>query len=181
MNNVNVTILARNEKNLLQSVDELSELKFKRAVTSNVDYAVCDVSSEDSVTQTCQQLLAKCSANRAQTIDYLVNSAGITQNQLLIATSGDNIRSQLETNLFGSILFTKLILKQMLRQRSGSILNIGSVVGANGNIGQSVYSATKAGLVGFTKSLAKEVGPRGIRVNLISPGKCLFLFNFLTQ
>ena len=131
----------------------------------SLDYEVCDVSNGNDIEKCCKSLLSD-----GRKFDILVNSAGITQNKLLLSTTIDEAQTILHTNLLGCIHFTKLISKSMLRNKFGSIINIGSVVGSNGNIGQSIYSASKSGLVGFTKSLAKELGPKGVRVNLVSPG-----------
>ncbi len=103
-------------------------------------------------------------------IDVLVNNAGITRDTLLMRMSEDDWDSVLTTNLKGAFLCSKAAIRPMLRQRSGRIINITSVVGLVGNAGQANYAAAKAGLVGFTKSLAKEVGSRGITVNAVAPG-----------
>ena len=103
-------------------------------------------------------------------LDGLVNNAGITQDNLLLRLTEDQWDAVIQTNLKGPFLYTKAALKPMLRQRSGSIVNISSIVGLTGNPGQTNYAAAKAGLIAFTKSLAKEVGSRNIRVNAIAPG-----------
>ncbi len=103
-------------------------------------------------------------------LDGLVNNAGITQDNLLLRLSETQWDAVIETNLKGPFLYTKAALKPMLRQRKGSIVNVSSIVGISGNPGQSNYAAAKAGLIAFTKSLAKEVGSRNIRVNAIAPG-----------
>lgn len=103
-------------------------------------------------------------------IDVLVNNAGVTRDTLLMRMSDDDWDAVLTTNLKGAFLTSKAAIRPMLRQRSGRIVNISSVVGQVGNAGQANYAAAKAGLIGFTKSLAKEVGSRGITVNAIAPG-----------
>jgi len=103
-------------------------------------------------------------------LDGLVNNAGITQDNLLLRLTEAQWDAVLQTNLKGPFLYTKAALKPMLRQRQGSIVNISSIVGITGNPGQTNYAAAKAGLIAFTKSLAKEVGSRNIRVNAIAPG-----------
>ncbi len=103
-------------------------------------------------------------------IDILINNAGITRDQLLIRMKPEDWRSVLEINLDGVFNVTQPVAKVMMRQRSGRIVNIASVVGLMGNAGQSNYSASKAGLIGMTKSLAREMGPRGVTVNAIAPG-----------
>ncbi|MEJ7838582.1 MAG: 3-oxoacyl-[acyl-carrier-protein] reductase [Thermomicrobiales bacterium] len=103
-------------------------------------------------------------------IDVLVNNAGITRDTLIMRMSEDDWDSVLTTNLKGAFLLSKAAVRPMLRQRSGRIINLTSVVGLVGNAGQANYAAAKAGLVGLTKSLAKEVGSRGITVNAVAPG-----------
>ena len=100
----------------------------------------------------------------------LVNNAGITNDNLLMRMTDEQWLSVIETNLTSIYRVTKSIIKGMMKAREGRIINIGSIVGMMGNAGQSNYSASKSGLVGFTKSLARELSPRNINVNLISPG-----------
>ncbi|UYV77818.1 CBR4, partial [Cordylochernes scorpioides] len=125
----------------------------------------CDVQDEGQVEDCIKRVESTLGP-----IDILVNSAGITENRLLIQSSADVLRNQLATNTVGVHNTCRAVLKSMLRRKNGSIVNIGSVVGLHGNQGQTAYSSSKSALVGFTKSLAKEVSPRGIRVNLICPG-----------
>ncbi len=103
-------------------------------------------------------------------IDGLVNNAGITKDQLLMRMKDDDFDSVMATNLRGTYLCTKAVMRPMLKARAGSILNISSVVGQMGNPGQSNYAASKAGVEGFTRSIALEVASRGIRVNALAPG-----------
>ncbi len=103
-------------------------------------------------------------------LDILVNNAGITRDNLLLRMQPKDWDLVIEVNLRSVFNFCKAFTPMMLKQRSGSIINTASVVGVNGNAGQCNYSASKAGILGFTKSLAKEVGSRGIRVNAIAPG-----------
>jgi 3-oxoacyl-[acyl-carrier protein] reductase len=103
-------------------------------------------------------------------LDVLVNNAGITRDTLLMRMSEADWDAVLTINLKGAFLCSKAAIRPMMRQRSGSIINLTSVVGLVGNAGQTNYAAAKAGLVGFTKSLAKEVGSRGITVNAVAPG-----------
>jgi 3-oxoacyl-[acyl-carrier protein] reductase len=111
-------------------------------------------------------------------LDVVVNNAGITRDTLLMRMSEDDWDAVLTTNLKGAFLVSKAAVRPMLRQRSGRIVNITSVVGQAGNVGQANYAAAKAGLIGFTKSLAKEVGSRGITVNAVAPG---FIATRLTE
>lgn len=103
-------------------------------------------------------------------IDILVNNAGITRDNLIIRMKDEDWDNVMNTNLKGTYLCTKYIGKKMMKQRSGKIVNISSVVGIMGNAGQSNYSASKAGVIGFTKSIAKEFSSRGINVNAVAPG-----------
>ena len=104
------------------------------------------------------------------TIDVLVNNAGITKDTLLMRMTEDQWDAVITVNLKSAFNFTKAVQKTMLKQRSGSIINMSSVVGVSGNAGQSNYSASKSGLIGFTKSIAKELGSRNIRANAVAPG-----------
>jgi 3-oxoacyl-[acyl-carrier protein] reductase len=103
-------------------------------------------------------------------LDVLVNNAGITRDTLIMRMSEDDWDAVLTTNLKGAFLCSKAAIRPMLRQRSGRIVNLSSVVGIGGNAGQANYAAAKAGLIGFTKSLAKEVASRNITVNAVAPG-----------
>ncbi|MBE5954457.1 MAG: 3-oxoacyl-[acyl-carrier-protein] reductase [Lachnospiraceae bacterium] len=103
-------------------------------------------------------------------VDILVNNAGITKDNLMLKMTEADFEQVIDTNLKGAFLFTKDVSKLMLKQRSGRIINISSVVGVSGNAGQVNYAASKAGLIGMTKSVAKELASRGITCNAIAPG-----------
>ena len=103
-------------------------------------------------------------------IDVLVNNAGITRDTLLMRMKKEDFESVIDTNLVGTFNVTKNVISHMLKARSGRIINISSVVGVSGNAGQTNYAASKAGIIGFTKSLAKEVASRNILVNAVAPG-----------
>ncbi|KAJ7387809.1 reductase [Desmophyllum pertusum] len=125
----------------------------------------CDVSCYTSVQNSIQHIQTKLGQ-----VDVLVNVAGVNYDNLLLRTKSEEIQSMINTNLLGPMYTSQAVLKQMLRNKNGVIINIGSVVGMKGNTGQCVYAASKSGLIGFTKSLAKEVGSRNIRVNMVAPG-----------
>ena len=103
-------------------------------------------------------------------IDILVNNAGITRDNLLLRMSEEEFDAVIRVNLKGTYLLTKTVTRHMMKQRSGKVVNISSVVGMMGNAGQSNYAAAKAGILGFTKAIARELAPRNITVNAIAPG-----------
>ncbi len=124
-----------------------------------------DVSQAAEVDAMIEQVMAKW-----QRIDVLVNNAGITKDGLLLRMKLEDWQKVIDLNLTGVFLCTKAVSKIMLKQKSGRIINITSVVGEIGNAGQANYSAAKAGVIGFTKSVAKELASRGITVNAVAPG-----------
>src|SRR5690606_34476169 len=124
-----------------------------------------DVTSVQDVNAMVKEVLDKY-----ERIDILVNNAGITRDSLLVRMKEEDWDSVLDTNLKGVFNCTKGVVRHMMRARHGSIINISSVIGITGNVGQSNYAAAKAGIIGFSKSMAKELAPRGIRVNVIAPG-----------
>jgi 3-oxoacyl-[acyl-carrier protein] reductase len=130
-----------------------------------VEVLATDVSEADGA-----GALIEAAMQKLGRIDVLVNNAGITRDTLIMRMSEADWDAVLDTNLKGAFLCSKAAIRPMLRQRSGRIINMTSVVGLVGNAGQANYSAAKAGLVGLTKTLAKEVGSRGITVNAIAPG-----------
>lgn len=124
-----------------------------------------DVSKQEEV----QELVDKA-IEKFGKIDVLVNNAGITKDNLLMRMSEEEFDKVIEINLKGTYLVTKAVTKYMMKKRSGSIINLSSVVGVAGNAGQCNYSASKAGIIGFTKSIAKELASRNIRANAVAPG-----------
>ena len=103
-------------------------------------------------------------------VDVLVNNAGITQDTLMLKMTEEDFEKVIKINLTGAFNMTQVVLKQMIKAREGAIINMSSVVGLMGNIGQANYAASKAGLIGFTKSVAREVANRNVRVNALAPG-----------
>jgi 3-oxoacyl-[acyl-carrier protein] reductase len=124
-----------------------------------------DVANENEVEAAVKKIV-----DQHQKIDILVNNAGITADTLLIRMKADDWNQVVGTNLKGTIFCTKAVTRVMLRQRYGRIINLSSVVGQTGNAGQSIYAATKSGILGFTKAMAREVASRGITVNAVAPG-----------
>ena len=132
-----------------------------------------DITRESQVKEAVEQIMAKWGR-----IDILVNNAGITRDGLLLRMKESDWDVVLDVNLKGAFLFSQAVLRPMLKQRQGRIINIASVVGLMGNPGQTNYAASKAGLIGFSKSLAREVASRGVTVNCIAPG---FIVSDMTE
>ena len=124
-----------------------------------------DVSNKEQVDTAINEIVEKYGR-----IDVLVNNAGITRDGLFMRMSDENWNAVINTNLSSAFFVSQPVVKIMMKQRSGAIVNMASVVGVSGNAGQANYSAAKAGLIGLTKTLAKELGSRGIRVNAVAPG-----------
>jgi len=113
---------------------------------------------------------AKRLVDEAGDVDVLVNNAGLTRDGVLARMSDDDWRAVIETNLSSVFYTCRAITRPMMRKRGGAIVNVSSVVGVHGNFGQTNYAASKAGIIGFTKSLARELGSRGVRANVVAPG-----------
>lgn len=156
--NIAFTDLEENEqmKEVVKSIQDLGV---------NVKGYPSDASDFDDTQNVVQNILKDFGQ-----IDILVNNAGITQDTLLMRMTEDQWNKVLSVNLNSVFNFTKAVQRSMLKQKSGSIINMSSVVGVSGNAGQANYAASKAGIIGFTKSVAKELGSRNITCNAIAPG-----------
>ena len=136
---------------------------------NNLDIKAKSYMSDASSMKDAEELVLNVNKD-FESIDILVNNAGITKDNLLMRMSEEDFDRVLEVNLKSIFNMTKAVQRTMLKQRSGSIINLSSVVGVKGNAGQSNYAASKAGMIGFTKSIALELGSRNIRCNAIAPG-----------
>ena len=155
----NVFCLARNKNALDSTINK---------ILSNGDQASaysCDISDNEQFNNIVTDIFKKHGS-----IDILVNNAGITNDTLLMRMSDDQWDSVLNINLKGSFTCIRSVVKYMMKKKSGRIINITSIVGLTGNAGQANYAASKAGLIGMTKSIAKEVASRGITANCVAPG-----------
>ena len=155
-----VACVSRNEDNAKRTADEINRIRLNAAKA----YAV-DVADHESVAKIGTQILSEFDK-----VDILVNNAGVTRDGLVIRMSVEDWDTVINTNLRGAFNFTQAVVRAMIKQRSGRIINISSVIGLMGNAGQANYAASKAGLLGFTKSLARELASRNITVNAIAPG-----------
>ena len=149
----------------LQQQAEETAANIAKATGRRTSGCLVDVADHESA-----KGFIECALENFGKIDILINNAGITRDNLLMRISEEDWDSVLNVNLKGAYNCCKAVLRPMMKQRYGRIVNITSVVGLSGNAGQTNYSASKAGLIGFTKSLAKEVGSRNITVNAVAPG-----------
>ncbi|MBQ3407877.1 MAG: 3-oxoacyl-[Clostridia bacterium] len=159
-NNYDVCLNYRKEN------EDLNNIKNEIEKNGVKCYAVQgDVSNFDDCKRMVEEII-----NEFGKIDVLVNNAGITKDSLIMRMSQEDFCSVIDINLTGTFNVTKNVVSYMMKARSGKIINISSVVGITGNAGQTNYAASKAGIIGFTKSLAKEIGSRNIQVNAVAPG-----------
>lgn len=154
-----VALAARNESKLAEVASEIAA-----AGGAAYPFAI-DIASEDSI-----KAGAKAAIAHYGSVDILVNNAGITKDTLLLRMKRADWDSVLTTNLTGAFLLTQAVISSMMKARWGRIINITSIVGETGQAGQANYAASKAGLIGFTKSLARELASRGITANAVAPG-----------
>jgi len=154
-----VVLAARDAAKLAEAVAEI------QGKGGKAEALALDVSNRASVEAGIAQVVATHGR-----IDHLVNNAGVTRDNLLLRMKDEEWQQVIDTNLTGAFLCTQAVLKPMLKQKSGRIVTITSVVGLGGNAGQANYAASKAGVIGFTKSVAREVASRGITANAIAPG-----------
>ena len=155
-----VACVSRTEENARSVADELNALR----PDSGKSYAV-DVADHAAVQKAGAKILEDFGK-----ADILINNAGVTRDALAIRMSVDDWNAVIDTNLRGAFSFTHALARAMTKQRSGRIINISSVIGVMGNAGQANYAASKAGLIGFSKSLARELASRNITVNVVAPG-----------
>lgn len=154
-------------------IDAASGEKTARELGTNARFYALDITNESSVNMTVDKI-----AQDLGRIDILINNAGITNDKLILRMTESDWDRVLRINLTGTFLVTRAAAKYMIKQRSGRIVNIASVIGIIGNAGQANYAASKAGIIGFTKSCAKEFASRNITVNAIAPG---FILTRMTE
>lgn len=152
--------------NYRKETDELLDLK---AQIQNMNVKCLTIKGDVTNFEDCKNMCEKIIAEFGR-IDVLVNNAGITNDMLLMRMKEDDFTSVINVNLVGTFNITRNVINYMIKQKEGRIINISSIVGITGNAGQTNYSSSKAGIIGFTKSLAKEVGSRNILVNAVAPG-----------
>lgn len=146
-----------------ESLDEYKEVAQEHGV--NVSYKEGNVADEETITAAVNEILEESGG-----LDILVNNAGITRDGLIFRMSAKDWNDVLNINLTSAFYISKVVSRSMIKQRSGAIVNVASIVGMIGNAGQVNYSASKAGMIGLTKSLAREVAGRNVRVNAVAPG-----------
>ena len=155
---------------VINYVSESAELgKVKEEIIENRNVDILFVKADVTNYNGCEEMIKEV-INKFGRIDVLVNNAGITKDGLLMRMKEEDFDKVIEVNLKGTFNVTKNVIPYMMKQRSGKIVNISSVVGIGGNAGQANYAASKAGIIGFTKSIAKELASRNILANCVAPG-----------
>ncbi|MCH2571350.1 MAG: 3-oxoacyl-[acyl-carrier-protein] reductase [Planctomycetes bacterium] len=154
-----VACIARNEEKLAETVESI------RSNGGQTHPFQADVSNKDAVEKVVEEITESHGK-----IDILINNAGITRDGLVLRMEDEEWQSVLDTNLTGTFYFTRAVTRSMMQKRYGRIVNIASISGIMGNSGQANYSASKAGMIGFTKSVAKELAKRGVTANVVAPG-----------
>jgi len=166
-NGANLILISRNEEKLKKLSKDLEEFNVL------VDYYVIDITNAELLKNLFSQL-----KKSKVIIDIVINNAGIMEDAVLQMVKTESIKRTFDTNVFALIDISKRASRLMIRNKKGSIINLSSIIGTNGSKGQSIYSASKAAVIGFTKSLSKELGPLNIRVNSIAPG---FIMTGMTE
>jgi 3-oxoacyl-[acyl-carrier protein] reductase len=154
-----IVCISKSEENCGKSAAELRDKGF------SAEHIAIDVSSPEDISSACKTILAKHSA-----VDVLINNAGIARDNVMLRMADADWKDVIDTNLSSCFHWIKNLLHPMLKKRWGRIVNMSSIVGIIGNFGQANYAAAKAGIIGLTKSVAKEVASRGITVNAVAPG-----------
>ena len=166
-NGANLILISRNEEKLKKLSKDLEEFNVL------VDYYAIDITNAELLKNLFSQL-----KKSKVIIDIVINNAGIMEDAVLQMVKTESIKRTFDTNVFALIDVSKRASRLMIRNKKGSIINLSSIIGSNGSKGQSIYSASKAAVIGFTKSLSKELGPLNIRVNSIAPG---FIMTGMTE
>lgn len=166
-NGANLILISRNEEKLKKLSKDLEEFNVL------VDYYAIDITNAELLKNLFSQL-----KKSKVIIDIVINNAGIMEDAVLQMVKTESIKRTFDTNVFALIDISKRASRLMIRNKKGSIINLSSIIGTNGSKGQSIYSASKAAVIGFTKSLSKELGPLNIRVNSIAPG---FIITGMTE
>lgn len=166
-NGANLILISRNEEKLKKLSKDLEEFNVL------VDYYSIDITNAELLKNLFSQL-----KKSKVIIDIVINNAGIMEDAVLQMVKTESIKRTFDTNVFALIDISKRASRLMIRNKKGSIINLSSIIGTNGSKGQSIYSASKAAVIGFTKSLSKELGPLNIRVNSIAPG---FIITGMTE
>ena len=158
--------LSENGANILATGTKIQKLEELKSKLNNIKILSFDISQSDKI----EEFIEKATSELGGKLDCMINNAGITQDNLAIRMSLDEWKKVIDINLTSTFLLSKFSIKKMLKNKSGKIINITSVVGHTGNLGQSNYTASKAGIVAMSKSLAIEYAKKNININCISPG-----------